>query len=247
MTLPAWVSGGTCAHIRSQSGSSLCTRGKADVRSSCLQDGRESALDYAARAGSARCRGRQRQAGLIARAVPASTGPTGLRFEFHVARTNPLHEVIARAPDVMMIVWGPDAYISPDWYVSPDQVPTWNYVNVHLSGKATVLGADATHAHVEALSQEFEGWLAPKKPWSTAKMPEKKRDAMLRAIVAIDVAVDTIEASWKLGQHKTMADQYEIARMLEWRGDWNGQALSEVMKQRFAALASAAPSQTKAA
>jgi hypothetical protein len=45
-----------------------------------------------------------------------------------------------------------------------------------------------------------------------------------------------------------MADQYEIARMLEWRGDWNGRALSEVMKQRFAALASAPPTpETKAA
>jgi transcriptional regulator len=174
--------------------------------------------------------------------------PARMRFEFHVARANPLHEIIAQSPDVMMIVWGPDAYISPDWYVSPEQVPTWNYVNVHLSGKATVLGPDATLAHVEALSQEFEGWLAPKKPWSTAKMPEKKRDMMLRAIVAIDVVVDTIEASWKLGQHKSMADQYEIARMLEWRGDWNGKALSEVMKQRFAALASATPTpETKAA
>ncbi len=90
-------------------------------------------------------------------------------------------------------------------------------------------------------------WLLPKKPWSTAKMPEKKRDAMLRAIVAIEVAVDTIEASWKLGQHKTTADQYEIARMLEWRGDWNGQALSEVMKQRFAALANVPSTETKAA
>ena len=174
-------------------------------------------------------------------------GPSGVRLEFHVARVNPLHEIIARAPDIMMIVWGPDAYISPDWYVSPDQVPTWNYVSVHLNGKATVLGPDAMLAHVEALSQEFEGWLAPKKPWSTARMPEKKRDAMLRAIVAIEVSVDTIEASWELGQHKTAADQYEIARMLEWRGDWNGQALSEVMKQRFAALANVPSSETKAA
>lgn len=174
-------------------------------------------------------------------------GPAGVRLEFHVARANPLHEVIARSPEVMMIVWGPDAYISPDWYVSPDQVPTWNYVGVHMNGRATVLGPDATHAHVEALSHEFEGWLAPKKPWSTAKMPEKKRDAMLRAIAAIEVAVDSIEASWKLGQHKTTADQYEIARMLEWRGDWNGQALSEVMKQRFTALARQQPSASKAA
>ena len=34
----------------------------------------------------------------------------------------------------LMAVNGADAYVSPDWYVSPDQVPTWLYQAVHLTG-----------------------------------------------------------------------------------------------------------------
>lgn len=147
----------------------------------------------------------------VAAHVPLMTlgGAAGGRVQFHVARVNPLHEIIARAPEVMVTVWGPDAYISPDWYVSADQVPTWNYVSVHLSGAARRLEPDAALEHVEALSQRFEAWLAPKKPWSTSKMPAKKLEAMLKAIVPIEISIDKIEASWKLGQHKTTADQYE--------------------------------------
>ncbi len=185
----------------------------------------------------------------VASHVPLMTmgGLDGGRVQFHVARVNPLHEVIARAPDVLVTVWGPDAYISPDWYVSHDQVPTWNYVSVHLSGTARRLAPDEALEHVEALSLRFEARLAPKKPWSTSKMPAKKLEAMLKAIVPIEIAVDKIEASWKLGQHKTAADQYEVARMLEWRGDWNGQALAQVMKERFSALAAAAEKSAEAA
>lgn len=185
----------------------------------------------------------------VAAHVPLMTlgGAAGGRVQFHVARVNPLHEIIARAPEVMVTVWGPDAYISPDWYVSADQVPTWNYVSVHLSGAARRLEPDAALEHVEALSQRFEAWLAPKKPWSTSKMPAKKLEAMLKAIVPIEITIDKIEASWKLGQHKTTADQYEVARMLEWRGDWNGQALAQVMKERFSELAVAAEKSAQAA
>lgn len=175
----------------------------------------------------------------VASHVPLMTlgGRSDGRVQFHVARVNPLHEIIARAPHVLITVWGPDAYISPDWYVSPDQVPTWNYVSVHMNGTARILDPDAALQHVEALSQRFEAWLAPKPAWSSAKMPPRKLEAMLKAIVPIEIAVDSIEASWKLGQHKSKADQYEVARMLDWRGDWNGRAMAQVMNERFSKLA----------
>jgi transcriptional regulator len=174
----------------------------------------------------------------VASHVPllAERGADGARLQFHVARVNPLHEIIARSPQVLVTVSGPDAYISPDWYVSREQVPTWNYVAVHLNGRARVLPPETALAHVEALSQRFEARLAPKPPWAMSKVPEKKLVAMLRAIVVIEMAVESIEASWKLGQHKTQADQYEVARMLEWRGDWNGRAIAEIMSRRFASM-----------
>ena len=41
----------------------------------------------------------------------------------------------------LLAVNGADAYVSPDWYVSPDQVPTWLYQAVHLTGPVRTLSA----------------------------------------------------------------------------------------------------------
>lgn len=152
-------------------------------------------------------------------------------IEFHVARPNPLHKVIARTPRVLIVVSGPDAYISPDWYTSADQVPTWNYLAAHITGLARPIPAERTLAHVEAMSLFFEERLRPKKPWSTSKMTKAKREMMLRAIVPIEVEVERIEASTKLGQNKSFSDRMEAARMLAWRGAWNETALAEAMRE----------------
>lgn len=150
--------------------------------------------------------------------------------EFHVARPNPLHKVIARDPKVLVIVSGPDAYISPDWYASPDQVPTWNYRAAHITGIARPMPHERAHEHVERMSLFFEQRLAPKKPWSTSKMTEAKLAMMLRGIVPIEVEVERIEASTKLGQNKSVADRMEAARMLAWRGGWGETAVAEEMR-----------------
>lgn len=156
------------------------------------------------------------------------------RLEFHLARANPLHKVIAEAPQVTVIVSGPDAYISPDWYVSTDQVPTWNYLAAHIRGVAKPMTSERAHAHVEAMSLAFEARLAPKKPWSTSKMTEKRLAMMLAAIVPIEVEVLDIEASFKLSQNKTVADAYEVARMLQWRGGPGERGIAEAMRDRLA-------------
>jgi len=171
---------------------------------------------------------------LIASHVPflAKADADGRRLALHVARANPLGEVIATAPRVLVIVAGPDSYISPDWYVSENQVPTWNYVAVHLAGTARVLPQNVALDHVEALSARFEARLAPKRPWSTAKMPSAQRDRMLAAITPIEISVAAIEAQWKLGQHKPPPDQDSVTRILGWHGDWSGGALAEMMRAR---------------
>ncbi len=145
------------------------------------------------------------------------SGPT-VRLETHVARGNLLHEIITRNPAVLIMVQGPDAYVSPDWYVSKDQVPTWLYVSVHMTGHAKMIPSDQTLAHVDRLSDQHEARLLPKPIWRSTKMTVAKRDAMLRAIVGLDIAIETITGSWKLNQHKTLPDQMEVARQLDARG-----------------------------
>jgi transcriptional regulator len=141
-----------------------------------------------------------------------------VRLETHVAHGNPLHEIIMRNPAVLVMIQGPDAYVSPDWYVSKDQVPTWLYVSVHMTGQAKVIPAERTLAHVDRLSDQHEARLLPKPIWRTAKMTEAKRDAMLRAIVGLEIHVETITGAHKLGQHKSLPDQMEVARQLDARG-----------------------------
>jgi transcriptional regulator len=156
------------------------------------------------------------------------TNPTP-RLEMHVAKANPLHDVLARNGDVLITVTGPDAYISPDWYIADDQVPTWNYVSVHLTGTARVLARERTRMHVDHLSAKFEAVLTPKPPWTSDKMTPAKRDAMLSAIVAFDIEITGLEAQWKLAQHKPRADRHEVIRMLQWRGDRNSEGVAELM------------------
>lgn len=154
----------------------------------------------------------------------------GVRLEAHVAKPNPLHSVIAAAPRVLVIISGADAYISPDWYTSAQQVPTWNYSAVHLSGIATALPPERTHAHVEAISLEREARLLPKKPWSTSKMAERRLQMMLAAIVAIEIRIDRVEAAFKLSQNKSAADVHEAARMLQWRGSPAETSVAQAMR-----------------
>ena len=159
-----------------------------------------------------------------------------LRLEMHVARANPFHDLVARAPAVMIAVSGPDAYISPDWYVAKDQVPTWNYIAVHLRGRAIIMPAEATLGHVDRLSAAFEERLLPKPPWRSEKMTPAKRAAMLAAIVVLEIEVDGFDATWKLGQHKSRADRIEVARNLEWLGECTGSALAAMMDARLKIL-----------
>ena len=74
------------------------------------------------------------------------------KLEFHVARANPLAAIADKGGTWMVAVQGHDAYVSPDWYASPEQVPTWLYEAVHLSGPVRVVPGDHTRGHTERLS-----------------------------------------------------------------------------------------------
>ncbi len=154
------------------------------------------------------------------------------RLLYHVARVNPLGALAADGGSWLVSVLGPDAYVSPDWYASQDQVPTWLYVSVQLSGPVRVVPAGHNLDHLDRLSAEFEERLAPKPPWRSAKMSAARRDALLKAIVAIEMTVTNIEGSAKLNQHKPDADNVAISGALGRQDD----AASRMIAARMAAL-----------
>jgi transcriptional regulator len=151
------------------------------------------------------------------------------RAAFHVARHNPLAKLADGTASWLLTVNGADAYVSADWYVSPDQVPTWLYQAVHLTGTVRRLSDSELGPHLDALTAQFEGWLAPKAPWMSSKMTTGRLDAMKKAIIGLVMSVDEVEGSFKLSQHKSDVDHVAVAMALAQRHDEAAQAIGKQM------------------
>ncbi|QUS39872.1 FMN-binding negative transcriptional regulator [Tardiphaga alba] len=170
----------------------------------------------------------------IASAVPfyLEYGNDGTpHLAFHLARQNPLLKHADGVTSWTMAVLGADAYVSPDWYVSPDQVGTWLYQAVHLTGPVRLLPERELGAHLDALSARFESWLAPKPPWTSAKMARGRLEAMRKAIVGVVMAVDEVEGSFKLNQHKSDADHLAVMSALAMRPEPDAIEISDAMRK----------------
>jgi len=128
------------------------------------------------------------------------------RLRFHVARGNRASPHL-EGRRALVSCLGPDAYISPDWYGTADQVPTWNYVAVEAEGPLRRLDDAELARLLDDLSAEHEARLAPKPAWTRAKMSSGRFEAMLKAIVGFELAIETLRGTRKLGQNKTGAER----------------------------------------
>ncbi|TNF20555.1 MAG: FMN-binding negative transcriptional regulator [Rhodobacteraceae bacterium] len=134
--------------------------------------------------------------------VPYLLAEDGAQAELHLVRSNPIARACTGPLPARIAVSGPDSYVSPDWYGAEDQVPTWNYVAVHLTGVLEPLPRAALWDILDRQTALFEERLLPKLPWTTAKVSAGVMDRMLRAIAPFRLKVTAIDGTWKLSQNK---------------------------------------------
>ncbi len=134
--------------------------------------------------------------------VPFVLNAAGTEAEMHLVRSNPIVRAVKEPTPAVVAVTGPDGYVSPDWYDTPDQVPTWNYVAVHLRGHLMPADPDSLRTHLDTVSAEFEARL-PKTPWTTDKMTPDVMGRMMRQILPFRFTVKDVQGTWKLNQNKT--------------------------------------------
>jgi transcriptional regulator len=149
--------------------------------------------------------------------------------QIHLTAKNPLVELADGSRRFLLIVAGDDAYVSNDWYASRDNVSTWLYEAVHLSGVAHLRAHNENRGHGDALLAASEARL-PKQPWDLAQMEPGKRETMLSAIRVIDLVVDEIEGQSKLNQHKSDADHVAVANQLARAEETASHRLAEKMQ-----------------
>lgn len=142
----------------------------------------------------------------------------GATVDLHLVRSNPIARALSAPLQARIAVTGPDSYISPDWYELADQVPTWNYVAVHLTGTLERLPDADLRDVLDRQSAFYEDRLLPKAPWKTEKMTDDALARLMRMIVPCRFRIADVAGTWKLGQNKPEAVRQNAARQAEGYG-----------------------------
>ncbi len=145
----------------------------------------------------------------------------------HIARANPQWKCWAANSSILVIFAGAHGYVSPRWYESRPNVPTWNYVSVHVAGKVEIIeGDEQALAHLERMVGTFDPNLAELQPDSMDRAFLRK---LLPGIVVFRIAVDRVDAKAKLSQNKSEADQRGVREQFLASGDSDGQKMALLM------------------
>jgi len=143
--------------------------------------------------------------------VPFVLSEDAATAELHLVRSNPIARALAAPLPARIAVSGPDGYVSPDRYGMVNQVPTWNYVAVHLTGWLELCPQEDLRGFLDRLSAQFEARLAPKPEWRADKMEAEALARLMRMIVPVRLRIEGIDGTWKLAQNKPEAARIAAA------------------------------------
>jgi transcriptional regulator len=135
----------------------------------------------------------------------------------HMAKANPQWSDLAPGVQALTIFTGPQHYISPNWYPSKAEhakvVPTWNYVVVHARGSVRVIHDAAwLKKNVGELTAAHEA--AFPNPWTIEAAPDGFINHMVKAIVGIELVIESLEGKWKASQNRPEADRLGVLAAL---------------------------------
>lgn len=144
----------------------------------------------------------------------------------HFAKANDHWEQLTNS-EVLVIFSEPHAYISPKNYEKELNVPTWNYLAVHVYGKGNII-ADETQAFeiLEATINNYE----PEYQNQWQSLPNDYKQKMIKGIVAFEITVTDIQAKKKLSQNRTAKEKQNIIENLSKSADTNEVLIADFMK-----------------
>lgn len=129
----------------------------------------------------------------------------------HIDKNNPQVKTLKDEAEVTVIFRGPDAYISPSIYTTT-QLPTWNYIFVHLTGKISLINdPEAAKKTMIAMTEFLEG-----KEQKYILEPDNKRmEGAVNYIQAFEIEITRWEGKFKLSQDKVIQDQLNAKEVLK--------------------------------
>jgi transcriptional regulator len=146
----------------------------------------------------------------------------------HLSRANPQWTSFDDLTEVLTIFQGSHSYISSSWY-DHNNVPTWNYMAVHLYGSLRFLTEEELLSELRKMTDKYEA--NSSKPLSIDKMDAHLLSAQLKGIVGFEIKVHEVHAAYKLSQNRDDKNHFLIIDELEKKGDENSLNIAAEMKK----------------
>jgi transcriptional regulator len=148
----------------------------------------------------------------------------------HLSRANPQWKTFDDESEVLTIFSGPHAYISSSWY-DHENVPTWNYIAVHIYGKIRIIEGAELLDSLNQLVDKYEA--SSRQPVSMEGMSKQFVEQSLKGLVGFEILITNIEASYKLSQNRDQKNQLAIIAELEKRNDPRSLSIAAEMKKHL--------------
>ena len=147
----------------------------------------------------------------------------------HVSKANPQWKLFEKNENVLVIFFSSaHHYISSSWYGKPN-VPTWNYMSVHVSGKIKLIEGEKLWESVRRLTDKYEKNAA--NPVSLDTLPKEVQKQM-NGLVGFEILISKMEAAFKLSQNRNEEDFENIIKHLNLSPDLHGKLTAEAMRKQ---------------
>ncbi len=175
---------------------------------------------------------------IVANHIPmqhlAEPAPYGV-LRGHIARANTVWRETSADGDCLAIFQGPSAYVSPGYYPTKQEtgkvVPTWNYAVVHARGPVRfVHDIDWLRSLVEKQTNHHER--EQPVPWEVDDAPPQYTQAMLAAIVGVEIDIKGLIGKWKLSQNRQEKDIHGVLEGLRHNGSAEEARLADMLHER---------------
>ena len=148
----------------------------------------------------------------------------------HIMRNTDHHKAFEKNPNALAVFTGPHVYVSGTWYSDPHQASTWNYMSVHAKGNIKFGDHNDLVAILRRLTLHYEN----NNTASTTifdNLSSEYLKPLVKAIVAFEVEINSIENVFKLSQNRDEESYNNIIAKLEEQGS-DGQFIAKEMKRR---------------
>ena len=148
----------------------------------------------------------------------------------HIMRNTDHHKAFEQNRNVLAVFTGPHVYVSGTWYSNPQQASTWNYMSVHVKGSIRFGNEEDLIAILKRLTLHYEN----NNTASTTifdNLPSEYTGRLMKAIVAFEVKITSIENVFKLSQNRDEKSFRNIMDKLNEQGS-DARFIADEMKKR---------------